>query len=639
MTKERVTMFPGISKKQTIMLLVLITGAFITVLNQTILSPALPTIMVEFGVDAATVQWLTTGFTLVNAIMIPITGYLTDRYSPRGIFLVAMSIFCVGTAVVALSPNFAWMLVGRLVQACGAGMVMPMVGTVMLLTFPVEKRGSAMGIFGIIIGFGPCIGPVIAGFAVDSGSWRPMFGVILVLCVVSIALAVPLLRELGGGDANTPALDRPSVLLSTLGFGFVLFSFSTIGSYGFSWLSCIPLVVGGVILYLFFRRQLRLEHPMLKVSVMRSRRFTIGTVLGMIVQAAIMANSIIIPIYVQQLCGYSASVSALVVLPGSLALGIMGPIAGRIFDRRGARGLAIFGTVLLTVFTIPMMFLTTETSMWVLGGIMFMRNVALGCINMPVATWGLNSLDNSVINHGNAVNNSFRQVAGSFGAALNISVYSLVSSACSGSMDTVEAGVVGVNAAFTLQMLMCLTAVVVAIVAVRNKATDAAAGDPQGKHRERLESIMKRDVYTLPETVTTAQAAHFLSERGISAAPIVDRENHVLGIISDGDIVRALAPRGRSYMDPVAMIINSEKLDPDFSRHLDKVMSTPALGLATRKLITVDLHDSFTTVCRVLGDNHLRKAPVLDDGKLVGIVNRSDVTAYALNSYIRTAEQ
>ena len=151
-------MILGITKRQALMLLVLITGSFITILNQTLLSPALPTIMKELSVDAATVQWLTTGFTLVNAIMIPITGYLTDRYSVRGIFVVAMSLFTAGTVLTAWAPNFSILLAGRLVQAAGAGMMMPMVGTVMLLTFPVDKRGVAMGLFGIIIGVGPLIG-------------------------------------------------------------------------------------------------------------------------------------------------------------------------------------------------------------------------------------------------------------------------------------------------------------------------------------------------------------------------------------------------------------------------------------------------------------------------------------------------
>ena len=626
-------MILGITKRQALMLLVLITGSFIAILNQTLLSPALPTIMKELAVDASTVQWLTTGFTLVNAIMIPITGYLTDRYSVRGIFVVAMSLFTAGTVLTAWAPNFSILLAGRLVQAAGAGMMMPMVGTVMLLTFPVDKRGVAMGPFGIIIGVGPLIGPVVSGFIVDNGDWRIMFWVIAAMCLVGIAFAIPMLKELGGGDPNTPALDRPSVLLSTFGFGLVLFGFSAMGSYGFTWLSMVPLGVGGVIMFLFFRRQLCLEHPMLKMDVMKSRKFTVGTIIGMVVQSAIMANAIILPIYVQDLCGFSAVTSALVLLPGSVAMGIMGPIAGRIFDRKGPRGLAIFGTVLLFVFTVPICFLSAETNMLWLSFLMFMRNLGLGCINMPLTTWGLNSLDNKVVNHGNAVNNSLRQVAGSFGAALNISVYAMVMGTNMDKMGAIDAGCAGVNAAFLLQSVICLVAAVLTIVMVRDKATDAAKADPTGVRRQTLETIMKRDVFTVPDTATVAQAMQLLTGRGISAAPIVDADNHVVGMISDGDIIRAMAKRGRSYMDPIAMIINSEKLDPDFSHKLDEVMSSPVSAFATMNVISVDVHDSFDEVCRVLGENHLRKAPVLDGDKLVGVVNRSDVTTYALGLY------
>lgn len=626
-------MILGITKRQALMLLVLITGSFITILNQTLLSPALPTIMKELSVDASTVQWLTTGFTLVNAIMIPITGYLTDRYSIRGIFVVAMSLFTAGTLLTAWAPTFTVLLAGRLVQACGAGMMMPMVGTVMLLTFPVDKRGMAMGIFGIIIGVGPCIGPVVAGFVVDAGNWRSMFWVIAALCLVGIAFAIPMLKELGGGDASTPKLDRLSVLLSTFGFGLVLFSFSSIGSYGFTWLTMGPLAIGGVVMFLFFRRQLRLEHPMLKVDVMKSRRFTVGTIIGMIVQAAIMANSIILPIFVQDLCGYSASTSALVLLPGSIGIGVVGPIAGRIFDRRGPRGLAIFGTLVLTAFTLPMCFMSPSTNMVWLSVVMFFRNVGLGCINMPLTTWGLNSLDNKVVNHGNAVNNSLRQVAGSFGAALNISVYSIVMGANMGELGAIDAGVTGVNAAFALQTVICLVAAILSITMVREKAGDAKKTDPAGVHRQTLESIMKRDVYTVPDTATVAEAVQILTSHGISAAPVVDKDAHVVGMISDGDVIRVMGRRGRSYMDPIAMIINSEKLDPDFAHRLDEVMNAPVTSFATMNVIGVDVHDSFAEVCRVLGENHLRKAPVLDGGKLVGVVNRSDVTTYALSLY------
>ncbi|MBR2790900.1 MAG: CBS domain-containing protein, partial [Eggerthellaceae bacterium] len=197
----------------------------------------------------------------------------------------------------------------------------------------------------------------------------------------------------------------------------------------------------------------------------------------------------------------------------------------------------------------------------------------------------------------------------------------------------IDAGCAGVNAAFLLQSVICLVAAVLTIVMVRDKATDAAKADPTGVRRQTLETIMKRDVFTVPDTATVAQAMQLLTGRGISAAPIVDADNHVVGMISDGDIIRAMAKRGRSYMDPIAMIINSEKLDPDFSHKLDEVMNSPVTAFATMNVISVDVHDSFDEVCRVLGENHLRKAPVLDGGKLVGVVNRSDVTTYALGLY------
>ena len=188
----------GLTRKQIVMLAVLVFGTFVTVLNQTVVAPALPSVMTEMSVDASMAQWLTTGFTLVNAIMIPITAFLTDRFTTKRLFLVSMVIFTLGSFLAGWGPSFVVLLLGRLVQAAGAGILMPLVMTVLMWTFPVDKRGTAMGLFGIVIAFGPAIGPTVAGVIIDRYTWHDMFYIITALSAVVVLIGACVLQT--GGE-------------------------------------------------------------------------------------------------------------------------------------------------------------------------------------------------------------------------------------------------------------------------------------------------------------------------------------------------------------------------------------------------------------------------------------------------------
>ena len=219
-----------LTRKQWMMLAVLVSGAFVTVLNQTLVTPALPSIMVEMSVDQSTAQWLTTGFTLVNAIMIPITAFLQDRFSTRKLFVFSMSLFAVGTLLAAVGLNFPVLLGGRLVQAAGAGILMPVTMTVLMLVFPVDRRGSAMGIFGLVIAFAPAIGPTVAGFVIDQADWHILFYLIFALAIVIIIPSLFLVDDKAPANKGDSVLDPLSLALSTLGFGLMLYGFSALGS-------------------------------------------------------------------------------------------------------------------------------------------------------------------------------------------------------------------------------------------------------------------------------------------------------------------------------------------------------------------------------------------------------------------------
>lgn len=626
----------GLSRKQIIMLAVLVFGTFVTVLNQTVVAPALPSVMAEMSVDASTAQWLTTGFTLVNAIMIPITAFLTDRFTTKRLFLVSMAIFTAGSALAGWGPSFAVLLLGRLVQAAGAGILMPLVMIVLMWTFPVDKRGTAMGLFGIVIAFGPAIGPTVAGVIIDRYTWHDMFYIITVPSAVVVLIGAFVLEK--GGETNKDvSLDVPSVVLSSFGFGGLLYGLSTIGSYGLRADAIAGTLVGVVALVFFFRRQLKMEHPMLQVRVLANRKFLIATIIGMLVQGALLAAGILVPIYLQSLMGYSATVSGLVLLPGAIIMGAMGPIAGRLFDKHGPRVLALVGMGVLTLTTFCFAFLGTETGLITLTVLYTVRLFSLSLVNMPITTWGMNALDNELVNHGTSVNNTFRQVAGSLGTAIIVSASTIATNASARVMTPTQASIFGIDVAFALAGVLCLIGFVMVVALVKNKPGETAELDKDNARRTVLESIMKRDVFTLPSNATVAEAMKLLVDKHISAAPLVNAEGKAVGFVSDGDIMRYLSKRSTMMMDPVVMIMQTVDADggnKDFARKLDELMGMQALSIGAKGIIGVDVHADLPEVCRVLGENHLKKVPVLDDGQVVGVINRSDITHYSMEQYL-----
>ena len=630
----------SLTRKQLATVAVMIFGTFVTVLNQTLVTPALPAIMVEMNVDASVAQWLTTGFTLVNAIMIPITAFLTDRFSVKRLFTVSMVTFALGSLMAGWGPNFAVLLLGRLLQAAGAGILMPMVMTVLMLTFPPERRGSAMGIFGLVVAFAPAVGPSVAGAVIDFYNWHILFYGITVCALAVIGTGLLALEK---SEPINPAatLDVPSVILSSAGFGLTLYGFSDIGSNGFALLNIVLTACGVALTVWFFVRQLRLPNPMLNVRVLANKRFLTGSVIGMLVQAALLASGVLMPIYLQTYMGYSALVSGLVILPGAIIMGLMGLVAGPLFDKHGPRMLCLIGLSVLTVSTLGFSVLGPTTGLVYITVLYTVRMFSLSLVNMPVTTWAMNALDDKAMNHGTSVNNTLRQVAGSLGTAVLVSVSTAVTNMQAPSLGNDLAGIHGINAAFFVASLLCLAGLILAVLFVKNRpsSSEAMASDPDNARRSTLEQIMKTDVYTLPSTATVYEAVRMLVERGISAAPIVDDKGVPIAFISDGDVTRFLAQKNATYTDPVLLIMLSGASDTgDFGRQIDHLMDLNVLSIATRRVIDVDIHTSLPTVCRILGENHLKKIPVTENGQLVGVINRSDIAHYSMARYLASRE-
>lgn len=438
-------------KKYVPLFIVLLSGAFITILNQTLLGTALPPIMRDLNLTENTAQWLQSVFMLVNGIMIPVTAFLIDKFTTRKLFLTAMSLFAAGTLVAAVSPNFSFLMVGRILQASGAGIMMPLMQTILFLIFPVNRRGTAMGLFGLVIAFAPAIGPSLSGWLVDQFPWRSVFYVILPIAVLDIIAAYFLLKNVT--EQKNPRLDILSVILSTFGFGGLLYGFSTAGDAGWGSLHVIlPMILGIISLYLFITRQLKLKEPLLEFRVFKHGTFTLATALGMIVFAAMIGTNVILPLYMQNMIGFSALKSGLVLLPGAIIMGLSNPITGYLFDKFGGKWLARGGLLVLSLTTFAFTNLTEDTTFAYLATMNGLRMISIAMVMMPMTTLALNQLPNDLIPHGTAMNNTFRQVAGSIGTAVLVTIMST-----SAIPDETVSGVIhGVNVSFIVAAITAI---------------------------------------------------------------------------------------------------------------------------------------------------------------------------------------
>ncbi|ATH94372.1 MDR family MFS transporter [Bacillus glycinifermentans] len=432
----------------------LIAGAFIAILNQTLLVTALPHIMADLNIDATQGQWLTTAFMLTNGILIPITAFLIEKFSSRALVITAMAIFTAGTVVGAFAPNFPVLLAARIIQAAGAGIMMPLMQTIFLTIFPVDKRGAAMGMVGLVIAFAPAIGPTLSGWIVDSFTWRYLFYIILPIAVIDLILVIMLMKNVT--KLRETSLDILSIILSTLGFGGLLYGFSSAGSDGWGDQTVlISLAVGAVSLIFFIMRQMKIKRPILEFRVFQSWTFSLTTLLGMIVFALMIGTETILPLYTQNVRSISAFDSGLMLLPGAIAMGIMSPIIGKIFDKIGGKGLAIIGFAILLLTSIPFADLKDDTSITFIVILYTIRMAGTSMIMMPLTTAGINALPPHLIAHGTAMNNTMRQIGGSIGTAVLISVMSNSTKNAS-TTNPINAVIHGMNSAFIVAAVLAL---------------------------------------------------------------------------------------------------------------------------------------------------------------------------------------
>ncbi|MFI7482522.1 DHA2 family efflux MFS transporter permease subunit [Kocuria sp. M1R5S2] len=437
----------------------LLASTFVVILNETIMGVALPSLMDSLSITAVAGQWLTTAFMLTMAVVIPVTGFLLQRLDTRPVFLAAMGLFSTGTLICAAAPGFGVLLAGRVVQAGGTAIMLPLLMTTVLTLVAPTRQGRVMGNIAIVISVAPAVGPTISGVILSVLDWRWMFLAVLPIAVASLVLGAVRMPDVT--EPRAASLDVLSVVVSALGFGGLVYGLSSFAEGALTvvppW---VPLGVGAAALAVFVRRQTRLQRAdraLLDLRTFRSRTFTMATVVLGVSVTALFGTLIVLPLYLQNVQGLDPLGTGLLLLPGGLVMGLLAPVVGRVYDRSGPTVLLVPGTVVVSasLWGLTLVSATTPVAAVLVAHVVL--SVGLALVFTPLFTAGLGSLPHELHAHGSAVVGTVQQVAGAAGAALFVTVMTLgtVASDAAGT----EAAAEGVRAAFLCGAVLSLLAV------------------------------------------------------------------------------------------------------------------------------------------------------------------------------------
>lgn len=474
----------GLTAGETRVVWLLLAAAFVAILNETTMGIAIPHLIGDLGITADAAQWITTAFMLTMAVVIPITGFLLKRFTTRQIFIAAMSLFTAGTLIAVAAPGFEVLLVARVVQASGTAIMMPLLMTTLMTVVPPHARGRMMGRVSIVMALAPAIGPTLSGFLLDTVGWRWIFGIVLPIAVFSLIAGARWIQNLG--EQTHAPIDVLSVILSAFGFGGLVYGLSQIGAVaqqsegtGGAFVALlISLGIGTVGLALFFWRQVRLQKvddALLDLRVFRSRNFSLSVAQLALMSLAFFGALNVLPLYMQRVLELPPLEAGLAMLPGSIVMGVLGPIIGRIYDARGTQILLIPGAVIVIGM---LWFYTTfgeHTSIWLIAGAQTVLSAGLALSFTPLFTASLGSLEPRFYSYGSAVVGTVQQVAGAAGVALMITVMSAVeASELTAGASELTAGTLGAHTAFVIAAIVSIPLIVGAVL-IRKPADSIGA--------------------------------------------------------------------------------------------------------------------------------------------------------------------
>jgi len=409
--------------KTTPILISFLIAGFIGLFSETALNMALGDLIQVFSITPSAVQWLTTGYLLTLGILVPVSGLLMQWFTTRQLFIASLIFSIVGTLIAALAPTFGILLASRVIQAIGTGLLLPLMFNTILLIFPIHKRGATMGLMGLVIMFAPAIGPTISGIVIENLSWHWIFWICLPFLFFALFFGIAYMQNVS--TITKPKIDIFSIIFSTIGFGGIVYGFSSAGENGWgSTIVIATIVIGIIALVLFTLRQLKMEQPMINLSVFKYPMFTLGLLSVFITFMVILSSMILLPLYLQTGLALTAVTAGLVLLPGGILNGIMSPITGRIFDKYGPRGLVTPGFIIMIIMLWLLSNVTTETSIIMVVVMHTFLMIGVSLVMMPAQTNGLNQLPRHLYPDGTALMNTLQQVSGAIGTAIAITIMS-----------------------------------------------------------------------------------------------------------------------------------------------------------------------------------------------------------------------
>lgn len=399
----------------------------------------------------------------------PLTAFLITRFPTKKLYMAGISCFIIGILCSIFSGNFAVMMIGRILQACGNGVLMSAAQVIILTVYPPEKRGTMMGTYGLATTAAPIIAPTVAGLMIDAFGWKSIFYLVMIILIVSFIISGIVFEDLL--EIQNKKFDFLSFVESILAFGGITLGIGNITSYGLVSIQAgIPLLIGIVTCAFFIVRQCRLEKPFLDVKILNSWCYAVSVISSMVLYFVMMGSSVMMPLYVQSVMGYSAVVSGLVTLPGSLATALVSPFAGRLYDKIGIRKIFIIGSVALMVSNIGMFFLTLNTPLWVAAVLNVIRNISIGSLMMPLLTWGTSSVSSQKVADASSLLTSLRTIAGSIGSAVFVGIMTVVSTGSATEYGD-KALMHGMNMSFFWMAVGSLVLLVISILGTRNNNT------------------------------------------------------------------------------------------------------------------------------------------------------------------------
>lgn len=634
---------PTVESRSLTIMFAAALAAFIATFNETFLNVGFTRIMADFNIGVSAVQWLATAYMLGAAVMMPTAGFFIRRFTTKPLYLITTSTWIIGGIITATAPNFAVLLIGRVIQSVGTGLLVPIGMMIVLTVAPRPRLGTFMGLMGAMTTLGPSVAILASGMILEFSSWRALCWAFTILAVIVFIIGMTTVYNISENVKAT--LDVPSVTLVAIALLGLLYGISTIFSPA-KLVAVVSLVIGIATLTLFVKRQNSIDDPLVNLKPLSVFPFTAGVIINVIALIIVFSMNILVPMHLQSIQGATGLQASLVLFPAILLAVIFGPVAGKIYDSKGAKIILPLGMLLMAIFSLTTAWAMGQDTLWLIT-LLYMPAILGSALAIgPVQSFSLSALPRSLNPHGVTIFSTSFQVAGCVGTALSTGIYGAFVASGAGAADSANAANRGFLVVGAVLFVLAAIAVVLGWTGTRAKVSNNVAGTATETSNQEATSLvsdslvaklMQEDIYFLSPNDTIPQALHMFVDKRISGVPLLEDNRKLAGFVSDGDVLDVIGDSVPAFTTPYALLAHNDSAE--FGTDVAEVLNRPISSIATKSVITVNVHDDLGHISSVLADKHLKKAPVVtDDGTVVGIINRSDINRYLVSTFVDAAE-